>query len=423
MDFPVKTIRWKRVFICFLAVLAAVNITVLWYGRDYMVKGYGDFAAFYTAGKLLLRGQGPHLYDAKQQWDVQREFASTVNIRHGPLPYIRPPFQAILFLPMAWLDYPRAFFVWMALKISILFIIPFLLRPHLSSVPLRFYWLTSLLSLSVAWITMDLLQGQDAILFLLICVLAFTALSRRSDFLAGVWLGLGLFKFHIILPLILVFVLRRKGRTVLGFLVVALCLLLISIALVGRETLFQYPWYLWSVSQNPGMGVLQAYSMPTLRGGIHRLSLAAGWQRVADWFYMPLAIIAIVIAATIWPSNRDRISNKELFVAGYSFSLVTAILVSFYFSGYDMMLLLLPALLLTPHFLNSPRLAGWAKVTFVATLGFLLFIPVAWILLLNLHLQHWETLALLLLGGVLAYAINIWREEASVSPQAPDSIS
>jgi len=422
MNFFAKATRWKPVFIVLFAVLAALNLGVLWYGRGYMVQGYGDFTALYTAGKLLQRGEGHHLYDAKHQWEVQLEFASTVAIRRGPLPYIRPPFQAILFFPMAWLDYPHAFFVWMALKMSMLFLIPFLLRSHLVSVPLRFYWVISLLSLSVTWVTMDLLQGQDAILFLLICVLAFTAVSRGSDFLAGVWLGLGLFKFHIILTIILVLAIRRRWRILLGFQLVALCLLLISMALVGRETLLDYPQYLWSVSQNPGLGVIPANSMPTLRGSILRLSQAAEWHRVADWFYVPLAFVITAIAAMNWPANRDSNGPKELVVAGYSFSLLTAILVSFYFSGYDMMILLLPALLLTPSVLNSTRLAGWAKAIFVGALGFLLFVPVAWMLLLDLHLQRGETLALLLFYGVLAYAIRIWRREASLS-QMPHTIS
>src|SRR5689334_3251326 len=131
MNFSAKRIRWKPVFICLLAALAALNLGVLWYGRGYMVQGYGDFAAFYTAGRLLKRGQAAKLYDAKHESDIQLEFASNVTIRRGPLPYIRPPFQAILFLPLAWLGYPYAFFVWMGIKISILFLIPFLLRPHL----------------------------------------------------------------------------------------------------------------------------------------------------------------------------------------------------------------------------------------------------------------------------------------------------
>ena len=423
MNFPVIVGRWKPVFICLLVGLSVTNLGVLWYGHDYMVRGYGDFAAFYTAGKILQRGQGSRLYDERQQWDVQLEFASTVTIRRGPLPFIRPPFQAILFFPMAWLEYSHAFFLWTGLKILILFLIPYLLKPHLPRVPPWFYGIASLLSLSVAWVTMDLLQGQDAILFLLVCVLSFSAASRRADFLAGIWLGLGLFKFHIVLPIILVLALRRKGRTVLGFLLVALCLLLISIALVGWETLLYYPQYLWRVTQHPGLGVMQAYSMPTLRGFLHGLARAPAWHRLADWLYIPLALLGIVTAAAIWPSRDDSTRNQDLFVAGYSFCLVTAILVSFYFSGYDMMLLLLPALLLTSPVLSSPRLAEWAKVTFVVTLGFLLFLPISWILLLNLHPEHWETLALLLLAGVLAYAMNIWQKEASVTEHGSKLVS
>ncbi len=410
-----KPSRYKLLFISLLAAMVVLNVAMLWYGRSYMAQGYGDFTAFYTAGKLLQRGQASGLYDARFQWEVQREFASSVSIRNGPLPYIRPPFQAIIFFPFAYLNYRLAFAAWMAIKLCILFCLPFLLRPHV----LGRTWLSAriagVLSLSVAAVAIDLLQGQDAVLFLLVCALAFTAMSSGSDLMAGVWLGLGLFKFHLILPIILVLALRKQGRTVLGFGLTALCLFFVSAALVGWGTLLHYPSYLWDLSHRPGTGVMQAPSMPNLRGFIHVLLPSPQWQRWGDWCCVPLALLGIGAAGKIWPARRDRV-HKELFVAGFCFCLAIAILVSFYFSGYDMMLLLLPAFLLTPAFVRSLQLPAWSKAIFVGSLGFLLLVPVSWTQLLHLHLERWDTLALLSFTGVVAYAMNIWRKDPSISP-------
>ena len=112
--------------LCLLG-FAALNAWMIWQAHDPILQGYVDFASFYTAGRIVQSGQSPRLYDPALQWKVQQEFASTVKIRRGPLPYVRPPFEALVFLPLAYLTYPTACVVWMALKTVLLLAIPFLL--------------------------------------------------------------------------------------------------------------------------------------------------------------------------------------------------------------------------------------------------------------------------------------------------------
>ena len=65
------------------------------------------------------------MYDRRAQWQVQQEFASSVKIRRGPLPYVRPPFESLLFLPLAYFKYPLSCVLWGAFKIFILLTVPF----------------------------------------------------------------------------------------------------------------------------------------------------------------------------------------------------------------------------------------------------------------------------------------------------------
>ena len=116
--------RFQRLGICCLILWAALNAGLLWLERDSILDGYGDFTSFYTAGRIVAGGHSASLYDPKTQWQVQQEFASKVKIRSGPLPYVRPPFEALLFLPFAYLAYPTAFVVWMALKVALLLALP-----------------------------------------------------------------------------------------------------------------------------------------------------------------------------------------------------------------------------------------------------------------------------------------------------------
>src|SRR5208283_4551161 len=106
--------------------MAVNNGVMLWNTRAQIRQGYGDFASFYTAGTLVRRGLGADLYNLAAQWKVQREFASEVKIRQGPLPYIRPPFEALLFSVFARWPYVTALLLRTTLKLALLATIPFI---------------------------------------------------------------------------------------------------------------------------------------------------------------------------------------------------------------------------------------------------------------------------------------------------------
>src|SRR5260370_20818378 len=108
-----------------LVWMAITNGAILWNTRVEVRKGYSDFASFYTAGTLVRRGRGAELYNHKTQWNVQQEFASEVKIRQGPLPYIRPPFEALFFSVFAAWPYVTALFIWTCLKLALLAASPF----------------------------------------------------------------------------------------------------------------------------------------------------------------------------------------------------------------------------------------------------------------------------------------------------------
>src|ERR1700687_6413840 len=105
--------------------MAVINGVILWNSRVEIRRGYSDFASFYAAGTLVRRGLGAELYNHKTQWKVQQEFASEVKIRQGPLPYIRPPFEALFFSVFAAWPYLTALLLWTCLKLVLLAAIPF----------------------------------------------------------------------------------------------------------------------------------------------------------------------------------------------------------------------------------------------------------------------------------------------------------
>jgi alpha-1,2-mannosyltransferase len=403
-----NTRTWKRRAVFFLIAVALSNVVFLWYGRGFIVQGYGDFTSFYTAGKLVQRGQASELYDRSSQWEVQQEFASSVRIRRHALPYIRPPFEALLFLPLAYLPYPVACLVWMAFKILILFLTLFLLRVYvpLHSLVCLSTPLLALLCLSASPVAFDLLQGQDAILLLFVFGLVFVALVRKAELMAGVFLGVGLFKFHLVIPVLLVFALRRKTRLVGGFILSAATLLLISAALVGWNGLLAYPKYLWDLSRDPLSGVIPPEIMPNLNGFVTSVADRCGRHAYADWLAAPIFFGGIAFVARAWRSTDDV--DDRLIGAGFSLCIVTLLPTSYYLSGYDMALLILPILVMGDCFFSC-GVNRWLPKVFFFSIGVLLFVPAYWVLIIPAKRAYWMPIVLTALVPTIACTLAACR--------------
>jgi hypothetical protein len=402
--------KWKRLISIVFVGMVAINAAILWYGRHFIFEGYGDFTSFYSAGKLIQKGDAPNIYDRDKQWEVQQEFAGGVKIRNGPLPYIRPPFEALIFLPLAYFSYPAACLIWMAIKLMLLLSVPFLLEPYATDGPLLAATYQVVLCLAMGPVVLDLLQGQDSILFLFIFVLVLIALRSAHDFRAGTLLGLGLIKFPIVIPMLLVMVLRRKGKVVLGFLTSAILLGCVSAALVGWRTTVEYPKYLWRINRTSNFGVMAAASMPNLRGLITTLSGAGD-----SWEMQSLVVLAMIIgigfAAMIWRASDDK--DPRLTNCGFSLSIVIALLTSYYFSGYDVVLLLVPVLLLGESFLRFRKVSSWAQISFFASIALLMFASLYRIFFFGLTGDSWKALVLVALAATLARTMKIWRLSAA----------
>jgi hypothetical protein len=395
--------KLRSALLLYLTAMVLLHAAILWRSRELLARGYGDFASFYTAGKILRSGQREHLYDRSLQWQVQQQFASTVDIRKGPLPYIRPPFHALLFLPLAYLSYASAFRLWLVINLALVTLIAYVLRPVLPRTMADDFKVTDgiLTSLGFFPVAFDLLQGQDAILLLLIVALAFCALQRGADKTSGFLLALGLFKFHLIFPLAAVFLLRKKLALVSSFAATATGLFLVSVCVVGWKVLISYPTYLWQLSQAPALAGMKPRSMPNIRG-LASLSTAPANLGHMNWIFALVAIIGIILAAILW-----RVDNTPTNQAvGFSFAIVVDLLVSYYSNSYDLSLLLIPILLLGRAALDRRQTWSLNTMLFAGTVALLLFSPLYWLLAVRSEQFAWAGLLLFPLAISLAMMLK-----------------
>jgi hypothetical protein len=325
--------------------MLAIHGFFLWSVRSRVQKGDPDFTIFYTAGRIVREGRSGELYEAATQQAVQWKFATDTDIRRGPLPYIHPPFEALIFLPLTFLPYAQAFVLWNFLNLGVLFGIAVLLQRALHSlqqVPFG-EWILALLAFFPVFI--NFLQGQDAILLLLVVVLGFRALDRNAAFTAGCWFGLGVFKYHLVIPLVLILAVWKGRRLALGFAAVAGAATLLSLGIVGWHGALQYPGYAWHVVSAPGHGQTPLPLMPNLLG------LAAGWPFL-EGLGWPLRLLVLagsaglvmVVARTCDPADEVR-----SFRLSFACAMITVLLVGYLTNAHDLCLLALPLALLADH--------------------------------------------------------------------------
>jgi hypothetical protein len=399
--------RLRFTLSAFCLGMIVLHVAVAWLARQEVVDGLPDLRIFYTAGLMLRRGQGHLLYDDDLQLKTQAEF---VKLRPGldaPMPYNHPPFEAILYVPFTYLPFLRAYGLWFFLNGLLLALIVHVIRPWISAAAAEFPELLFLAPLAFFPVFYALMQGQDSILLLTLYSLAYAAFRRGRDLQAGVWLGLGLFKFHLVLPFAFILLLRRRWRAIGGVLVSGCCEFAISWALVGWRELFYYPRFAWHVNRLQAPGVIVPTNMPNLRG------LLIGWtSSVAVRSRMELVLLLVSVGLLVWAAKQWApwdMTHAERWNAGFSIAVVTTYLVGYHGYNTDLSLVFLPALITFNRLLEMDGRAVGTALRVI--LGLLFLSPLY--LLLTLRYERQRLFSLVLLAFIFCLAESSSKGHAS----------
>ena len=380
-----------------LVWMAITNGSILWNTRVEIRRGYSDFASFYTAGTLVRRGRGAELYNHKTQWNVQQEFASEVKIRQGPLPYIRPPFEALLFSVFAAWPYLTALFLWTCVKLVLLAAIPFVVVRRGSwqeHIPL---WAVGLLTLGTFPEFKDLLMGQDAPLLAFLFAISYWQLATDRDVGAGVALGLALFKFHLVIPFVVALWIARRQRVLVGFAASALFVLALSVGVVGWRGLLQYPRDLLALNQASGVGLVTPESQMNLRGLLIFVVGRVSYPGRIHWLLAPVALAAVVYAGRLWRKAGDRFLAE-----GFGLAMTMAIVTSYYAYDFDLVSLMVPLVAMYAGRANAPPADRSTRYLQAGGLCLLLLMPLYWFTIVQLKAECLMTLPMLAVGAALA---------------------
>jgi Glycosyltransferase family 87 len=316
-----------------------------------------DFRQLYAAG-YQARTDPANLYDYEHQKAVQDALVSKAE---GLLPFIRPAYEVLVFVPLSYLPYRSAYLCFLGFNLLLLLACFFACQEDFSH-PGTFAQPRSGLQMFLFYpVIVAILQGQDSILLLLGFCLAYRSLKSGRLALAGVLLGLMMFKFQITIPLATFLLFRYASVSFFAGLAGGSALVYaLSILTVGWNAFVSFGRVLLltnsaSLAQGAPNGVLGVVprAMPNLKGLISAMAMGRVSGTVV---VMVTLVLSAAIAIRLIQKLRFRRPSLE---SSFSLAATGALLLSYYIHLQDLTVLLLPlGLMADVKNLNLTR-ANW----------------------------------------------------------------
>jgi hypothetical protein len=319
--------------ICLWSVCAVDFSTPGLYDRAGNIK-FQDFLAFYIPASQIAQHRTAELYNPQAlATDLQAIVPQRQRII---LPSLYGPQVGLLFIPLAKFSFLTAGSLWAAFSLLLYGACVYLLwkccanlHPHAATVAIAAVAFPPLFHCMV--------RGQISALVLLSFTLAFLAFNARHDWIAGLALGLLVFKPQFLVAVPLILLLAGSWKALSALVASAASQLLLTWSYFGSavmraylEMILHMPRYVGSVE--PGPAHVQMHSLRSL------WILLLPWPRIALALYLLSSALIVVWAAATWKSSQSLALR-------FSALTVAAVLVNPHLFIYDL-LVLVPALLL-----------------------------------------------------------------------------
>jgi alpha-1,2-mannosyltransferase len=298
-----------------------------------------DFLHLYTLGSIALEHRGADLYNMNTQAELAAQrVPAAAGIRYIPL---YPPQFSILFAPVARYSYSRMLVVWLAVSALLYGLCIYVMWRTCPS--LRQEKVASfLLATAFPGFFHLILWGQASALALVCFTLAYLALRQEKEFLAGLALGMLMFKPQLGLAASVVFLATRRWKVIVG-----------AVLSAAAQGLIAWAYYGWGPLRDWIRTVLGVFdSLSVLEPKLYQThSLRTFWNllRIPSHISLALYLVSsfLVLAGVVivWRSRLPL-------AVRYSALLLATVLASPHLIVYDMVILA-PALLLLADWLTA----------------------------------------------------------------------
>jgi alpha-1,2-mannosyltransferase len=301
-----------------------------------------DFSHLYTLGSIGLEHRGADLYNMNAQADLaSRRVPAAAGVRYIPL---YPPQVSIFFAPMARYSYSRMLVVWLAVSVLLYGLCVYLVWRTCPS--LRQEKVASfLLATAFPGFFHLILWGQSSAIALVCFTLAYLALRKEKEFLAGLALGVLMFKPQLAVAAGVVFLATRRWKIIVGAILSAAAQGLIAWAYYGLGPLRD--WIRTVLGVFDSLSVLEPKLYQT-----H--SLRTFWDLLLIPPHISLALY--VVSASLVLAGVVMVWRSQLpLPVRYSALLLVTVLVSPHLIVYDMVILAPAFLLLADWLMDRPQ--------------------------------------------------------------------
>jgi glycosyl transferase family 87 len=322
---------------------------------------FQDFLPFYVSGRLIAHDRAPDLYHPQV---VLQEIQSIVQRpTRLLLPYLYGPQLGLLFAPFSRFSFPAAAWIWVLANLVAFFACIYLLWR--SCPQLRMHGrIVAIAALAFPPLFHFLVRGQISVLILACFTAASLAFRADRYALAGIALGVLVFKPQFLVAIPLVFLLSRSWKILAGLIASAAAQLAFAWIYFGSAVLRAYFEALWPVSR--WIGTAELNLAPTQMHSLRSFwTLLIPWPLAALILYVLTSLVVVAIAAAIWKSSSPP---------AFRFSALTlaAVLVNPHLFVYDLLVLAPVLLLLVNWILSNPQRHFSAALQLLAYLAFVL---------------------------------------------------
>lgn len=320
-------------------------------GESYYLS---DFAIYYKGGEIAASPDRQRVYDPQVQLEYFNRMFDNYKW-NKPFFNQNVPFIFPLCIPLTWLPMSQSYAVWVACSfVFATAALSFLRKQFLPTKLIDFAVIV--LALLASWpAVLSLRTGQPSLILSGLIGLYALFLYQKKDIPAGIVFAFMSFKLQYAPFYVIPALLSRRPLLLVSMAVTGCLLLLLAGLTIGFQNVINYPSILLHAENTGAVYGVHPETMVCLRGLLARWGLGStGFAIAAPFFFASL-----LMNGWIW-YKIDR-QNPVQFAWAFALLVISALFFSLHTHLYDMLLLIVPALLTVPRFSFSQVITADAR--------------------------------------------------------------
>jgi hypothetical protein len=253
-----------------------------------------------------------------------------------------PPIISLIFLPLSFLPFNIAYYIWTIAQVGLLIWLFILLNRQFPNWTKQEKFLLTITLLAFWPLSITLLLGQFSLLLLLCIVQLYIALKNSRMIRAGIWLAVMMIKPPTVLIPAAITVNRRYIRAALTFIIALIVMVVMSSILYGYLSWYKYSLLLLSAGARVEVFGFVANVEYTFRGLLTGI-LGNSNGQIINTISMIILFLGIIVAWYLWFARINPDSPR--FELRFSFVIALSVFISLHLYPHDALLIVFPAVL------------------------------------------------------------------------------